>query len=145
MDIVSLMRVELYSPDRMYGFAEFGQDRVFFHLEAFHAEGGPPPIIGEEVEVELGPDVETGADKAPRALRVRRVVVPVRIEGVVESFNPEKGWGFVKGVDGVSYYLHRSEVEDGRLPLPNQQATFFKGFKRDRPRACYVQVGRIDG
>jgi cold shock CspA family protein len=145
------MRVELYSPERMYGFVEAGDERVFFHLESFVAgswptvEHPPPPIIGEEVQVEYDPNPGDSADRAPRARRVTRVEPPIAITGVVETFNPNKGWGFARGADGESYYLHRSEVEDGRLPLPNQEVTFYRGRKRGRPRAVYVRVGRLAG
>jgi len=136
----------MYSPDRMYGFVESGRERVFFHLEAFMVGSwtpAPPPIVGEEVRVDYAPN--EGSEKAPRARLVARIHEPVFVTGVVETFNPDKGWGFAKGEDGESYYLHRSEVEGGRLPLPGQQVRFFRGAKKGRPRACYVRVGRVLG
>jgi len=140
----------MYSPERMYGFCATGDAKVFFHREAFHAGSweniptAPPPIIGEEVEVECTATA-SDTERAPRAQVVRRLHKPVRIRGVVETFNPVKGWGFVQGDDGQSYYLHRSEVEGGRLPLPKQEVFFYSGHKNDRPRACYVEVGRLLG
>jgi cold shock CspA family protein len=146
------MRVELYSPERMYGFAELGDERVFFHLESFMAgvwpgiEEPPAPIVGEEVSVEYTPNPPgTDPNRAPRARGVERVHPPKFLRGVVESFNGEKGWGFARGSDGVSYFLHRSEVLEGRLPLRGQEVTFYAGFKKGRPRACYVLVGKLIG
>jgi len=49
------------------------------------------------------------------------------------------------GSDEVSYYLHRSEVESGRLPVEGQQVYFYGGFKNNRPRACHVQIGSVRG
>jgi cold shock CspA family protein len=139
------MRVEMYSPGKLYGFCEAPDQRVFFHQEAFQAgrwpdELGPPPILGEEVDVEY-PSSEPGSDRAPRASSVVRVTAPCKIVGVVETFHEENGWGFARGDDGESYYLHRSEVEDGRLPLAGMRVFFYRGFKNGRPRACFVRVG----
>ena len=140
----------MYSPDKMYGFAEGEEGRVFFHLEAFISGpwGGediaPPPIVGEVVEVDFTQDPENEG-RAPRARLVERVAPPTQLKGMVETFNAEKGWGFIRSEDGSSYYLHRSEVEDRRLPVPGQQVSFVGGFKNGRPRACYVKVGRLDG
>jgi cold shock CspA family protein len=149
--ISSAMRVSLYVPDRMYGFCEDDEGgRVFFHLEAF--AGGlpdglgrpPPPILGEEVVAEYLPG-ELPDGKAPKALRVTRSNAPPFVRGVVESFNPERGWGFARGEDNTSYYLHRSEIEHRRIPVLGQEVRFYAGFQRGRPRACHVQVGRIVG
>lgn len=143
------MRVALYSPDRMYGFAEGEGQRVFFHVESFvfgqwqGVDQPPPPIIGEEVMVEHGE--ATHPDKAPRATKVERVNPPLFLRGVVESFNPDKGWGFAKGSDGDSYFLHRSEVLENKIPLPGQEVSFYRGFKKGRPRACYVRCGKLQG
>lgn len=143
------MRVELYAPDKLYGFCEGDGSRVFFHLEAFAAgrwgglSSSPPPILGERVQVDYDEESNPGNGKAPRALSVERCDPPVRVKGVVESFNMTTGWGFALGDDGVSYYLHRSEVGRGRLPVAGQRVTFYAGFKRGRPRACHVQVGEM--
>jgi len=146
----AVMRVTMFSPSRMYGFAESDDARVFFHLEAFvtgpSVDGDipPPPVVGEEVMVDYVTD-SGSSDKAPRARVVERREPQTRIQGVVETFNTDRGWGFAKGDDGESYYLHRSDVEDGRLPIEGQTIQFFGGFKKGRPRACYVQVGRVGG
>ena len=143
------MRIAKYAPEKLYGFCE-GEEisRVFFHREVFIAGRwpgitiAPPPIVGEGVVVVLSPN-EPEPGKAPRALLVTREDVPEHVQGVVSSFNPQSGWGFIEGEDGIIYYLHRSEVEQGRIPLRGQEARFYKGFKNRRPRACHVRVGKL--
>lgn len=142
----------MYSPDKLYGFCETEQgERVFFHAEVFergHWPGiteSPLPIIGEEVMVEYAARSDTGDGRAPRARRVIRQEPPRFVEGVVSSFNTDSGWGFALGNDGESYYLHRSEVTEGRLPVVGQTLTFYAGHKKKRPRACHVQMGPMRG
>jgi len=156
------MRVVKYIPDKLYGFC--GGDtgfEVFFHLATFQPSSQvdvarcsgcpgpprcnltpdpPPPILGEWVVVES--EVGTPGGKAPRAERVVREAVPRMIVGVVESFDTQRRYGFVKGDDDVSYHLHESEVTDGRLPVAGRQVVFFAGQREDRPRACHVKVCR---
>lgn len=129
------MRVNLYVPAKLYGFCgERPEDRVFFHASVFHPTGleEPPPLLGEPVEVELAP---TG-----KAALVRRVEVPVLVEGSVKTFDATTGWGFVQGDDRVDYFLHRSDVVLNRLPVRGQRVRFHRGHKGGRPRACYVEV-----
>lgn len=139
------MHVGFYSSERLYGFAELDDMSVYFHLGVFVAGRwpglllAPPPILGEEIRVQHPADVN-GVHPAPRAQRVERVHPPQPIHGRVDTFNPRTGWGFVQGDDGTDYYLHRAEVEDGRLPLPGQEVDFYRGHNRDRPRACHVRV-----
>lgn len=141
--IEARMVVEKYHPGEMYGFARTpGWPQVFFHLERFRMgdfEHTPPPIVGEEVVVNFDPS--SGLDgKAPRALTVTRVNPPVYLQGTVESFDLDKGWGFVTSPEGEACYLHRSEVQDARIPLPGKRVLYYRGFRQGRPRACYVQV-----
>lgn len=135
----------MFNLNGLYGFCG-GPDegvRVFFHAGSFERENGTPlPVVGEQVEVEFDPDTGEG-DQAPRAARVVRLGPPTQLRGKVKSFSPKNGWGFIQGEDGVIYYLHRSEVEGGRLPLQGQEATFYAGRKNDKPRACYVHLGRV--
>jgi cold shock CspA family protein len=139
------MRVTMYNPTRLYGFAKAGQGgaEVFFHLESFQpgvGQDAPPPILGEEVLVECAPNAPRHDDKPPRAQRVTRTVEPTLLTGTVESFNDQKQWGFVMGSDNVSYHLHRSEVLAGRLPIEGARVSFYGGARKGRPRACYVKV-----
>lgn len=137
----------MYTPSKLYGFAKNDSSggEVFFHLETFwpgRVEEGrepPPPVQGEEVSVEYDP--QSGQEnRPPRARRVERLHPPVLVEGVVERFEEKDGWGFIRGDDGVSYHLHRSEVLDGRLPLASSRVSFYAGARKGRPRACYVTV-----
>lgn len=139
------MIVEKFNPSQMYGFASAGERRVFFHVDVFDRgrwegiELPPPPIVGEEVLVEFS-DRDVPEGKEPRAIKVVRMNRPLSIRGTVETFDVQKGWGFAVGEDGRSYYLHRSEVEENRIPIKGKSCFFTAGFKKGRPRACYVQL-----
>jgi len=97
-----------------------------------------PPILGEQVEVEV--DLDQDGDKAPRASKVRRLTTPKACYGKVETFDPFRGFGFVRDDHGVSYHLHKSEVIDGRIPATGHQVVFYAGVRQGRPRACHVKV-----
>jgi cold shock CspA family protein len=137
------MRVFKYVPTKLYGFVvDADGAQIFFHIRAFKwgsFGSSPPPIIGEEVDVEYDPDLRHNG-QAPKAKFVYRVQEPVAACGVVEDFNEDRGYGFIKTTDGRSHYLHRSEMTDGRLPLPGTEVTFFEGFRQGRTRACYVTL-----
>jgi len=138
----------MYNTTKLYGFAKSDTSggEVFFHLETFwpgesSPDGSvpPPPVQGELVSVTY--DANTAQEgKPPRATRVERTAPPALLGGVVERFDEKGGWGFLRGDDGVSYHLHRSEVLDGRLPLVQSRVSFYAGSRKDRPRACYVRV-----
>ena len=137
------MRVLKYLPKKLFGFVvdEAGQ-QVFFHIRAFkwgEFPTTPPPVIGEEVEVEYDPDGSSNG-KAPKARTVTRLHEPRASFGTVEDFNEQRGYGFIKTEDGRSHYLHRTEMTDGRLPMPGMEVTFFEGFRQGRTRACYVSL-----
>lgn len=137
------MKVRKYIHERHYGFLSDNQGReVFFHASVFDGgqkEGSPPPVAGEEVLVSV--DFEgTSAEVAARASRVRRLAEPPLLEGVVSSFNSDRGFGFIEGEDEITYYLHRSEVLDGRLPLSGAKVHFRVSQQKHRARACYVDV-----
>ena len=153
------MRIHKYIPDRMYGFTIDAQGRqVFFHLGVFQPgpslalhvrcaicayrscswiETPPPPIHGEPVEVTVEPSGETG--KAPRASCVVRLKAPLIETGVVDVFYSAKGFGFIKGEQG-NFFLHRSEMLDGKIPIQGQRVMFCVGTKEKKPRACYIKV-----
>lgn len=155
------MRVTKYIPDRLYGFiGDSNGAQAFFHLEVFRpllvwvtptrcercphteciwAKTPPPPILGEPVEATVAPGDPTGG-KAPRAERVVRLDAPLAHAGTVDTFDAGRGYGFVRGDDSISYHLHKSEVIDGRVPLPGQKLMFYGGLRQGRPRACHVKV-----
>lgn len=141
------MRVLKYLPKQLFGFAvDEGGKQVFFHIRAFKWGDFPtkiPPIIGEEVYVEFDSS-SNSRGKAPKAKTVERVREPHAAHGVVEDFNEERGYGFIKTEDGRSHYLHRTEMTDGRLPMAGMQCTFFEGFRQGRTRACYVTLVQGD-
>jgi cold shock CspA family protein len=165
-DAVLRMHVAKYVPSGLYGFAEDGDGhRVFFHMGCFQpgreisdvsatsltgcdgctCDGAPvpsPPILGEEVDVHLpeGVEFDTGGEEAPRAERVERVNTPQVVWGVVDAFYAARGYGFIVGEDQLSYYLHRSEVLERRMPLKGHRAVFYAGFRQGKPRACHVRI-----
>lgn len=161
MPPVHKMVVHKYIPDKLFGFAidPFTGRQAFFHLGAFipgrseerqgcpqcpghgcsWVSAPPPPILGEEVLVEV--DLEGGEDgRAPRATRVERLTKPLALIGQVDTFDPHRGFGFITGGDGESYHLHNSEVIDRRIPVTGQTVVFFGGVRQGRPRACHVKV-----
>ena len=134
------MIVDKYIPSGMYGFVTDGENRLFFHLAAFdpgayEGDSPVPPVIGEAVEVEAG--------EGNKACRVCRVDLPTQILGVVDWFDTTKGYGFIRDEQGTSFYLHRSEVLEGKLPLDGHRVSFYVGS--DSQRACHVSVERSDG
>ena len=137
------MRVDKFLPDKLYGFVvDDTGTQVFFHLGVFQSpfqqEPFPPPIVGEQVEVEVLP--RQRPDQAAKASKVTRTSPAVTLYGTVESYDQRTGYGFVSAEKGESHYLHASEVLDGRLPLKGSRVRFYSGFKNGRPRACHVEV-----
>lgn len=162
------MRVFKYLPAKLYGFlnnpADYPDLVVYFHLGEFkpgdfpfHAlpcmgctgcawsTTPPSPVLGEWVDVELPFDPlsppNTG-NRAPKALSVTRTSPTLCLRGLVESFDAMRGYGFIRGEDGTSYHLHRSEVLRGLLPVVGEEVRFFSGTRDGRPRACYVKICR---
>lgn len=144
------MLVNKYIPEKLYGFCSDleGKYQVFFHLGAFQPGAiadptvpPPPPILGEEVEVDIDPEVLANSlDRAPKATSVRRLVSPLFVEGRVDTFDAHRGFGFVRGSNGVSYHLHKSEVTNNRIPMTGQRVQFYAGRRMGKPRACHVNV-----
>jgi cold shock CspA family protein len=128
---------------------------VYFHLGDFDPKGPwpgldhtcprsspinfnwecPPPILGELV------DVTYKGDNTLRANRVIRIDPPRLLHGLVDSFDPKHGYGFVRGSeDGVSYHLHQSEMIDGHFPQVGSNVVFFAGSRQGKPRAIHAHV-----
>ena len=154
-----------YIPEKLYGFAvdPVTDQQVFFHLGAFRPgvlnlpgkpppcrqalctwpEVAPAPILGEPVRLSLAsPSSGTmqPENQAPKATLVERLTSPTPLSGTVETFDASRGFGFIQGSDGTTYHLHKSEVLDGRVPLPGQAVVFFAGIRQGKPRACHVRV-----
>lgn len=130
-----------YIPGGLYGFAQDadGNERVFFHLTVFDPLGGPPPVVGEEVEVELDP---FSPPDRPKAARVARLGIPALRTGVVARFDHNVGYGFVSDEQGAQFFLHRSEMPNGMLPSMGMKVSFYAGraIGSSKPRACHVTV-----
>ncbi|QNK00110.1 cold-shock protein [Dyella telluris] len=62
------------------------------------------------------------------------------MEGTVSSFLPGKGYGFIQGDDGRSYFLHGADVLDGAAKITDGQRLSFdasatpKGYRARRVR-----------
>lgn len=154
------LQVQKYLPMRMYGFLASGTSpQYFFHLRVFRPgtplatseacrscqhdpcawlKVPPPPIIGETVEATLETDPEHPENF--RASRVDRIIQPIPLAGTVDTFDAPRGYGFLRGSDGRTYYLHRSEVVEGRIPLVGQAVRFFVAEQRDKARACHIKI-----
>ena len=135
------MVVEKYIPKELYGFlspSDGSKERLFFHLSAFDpgsyvGESPIPPIVGEEVEVTFTNE---------KVSQCNRIATPSSIHGFVTWFSEQKGFGFAEDDNGERYYLHRSEILDGRLPLKDRLISFYVATQAQKPpfRACYVTV-----
>ena len=130
--------VRRYLTMKRYGFIdpEGGTEEVFFHLSNFNmGTNGPPPITNEPVEYSL---VEGGT----RASVVSRLKSPTACIGVVASYDPVTGYGFINVPEGQCY-LHKSEVLGSLIPAIGSRVTFYTTGERSpdkSPRACYVMV-----
>jgi cold shock CspA family protein len=136
-----VLTVSKYIPKELYGFLEGAGQRVFFHLSEFDPLGGPPPIIGEQVEVG---QIELVESKSYRARSVRRVLRTEHLTGTVTRFDHRVGYGFVT-VGREQFFLHRSDLLDGSLPLVGAVVEFYvAGSIRPsaRPRACHARLLR---
>jgi cold shock CspA family protein len=136
--------ITLFIPDKFYGFGKVPdtEEQFFFHLGDFRwipGQSSPPPVVGEWVQVEYD-DTQPKRGSAPKASRVERLQQPLQVQGDVEQFDVGRGYGFIKGKDGKSYYLHRSDMDDPSIPVKGDRVRYFAGFKRGKPRACYCQI-----
>jgi cold shock CspA family protein len=156
------LQIQKYIPEKLYGFVvqpETGY-QAFFHLGAFNpgldwpvhltCQTCPrkgcswpatptPPILGEWVDVDVNFN-NLPEDRSPRAFKVIRTETPIIVVGKVDVFDCQRGYGFIKDDSNISYYLHRSEVLEGRFPLSGQTGIFYAGTRQGRPRACHVKL-----
>jgi cold shock CspA family protein len=132
------VKVDFYSTKSGYGFLQDEGTRLYFRGEDFMRldPSEPMPIKGEKVSVG---EVEPRQKGSETAKQVRRVEVPRLKSGTVESFDTEKGWGFIRAENcGDKVFLHRSEIEGEWVPIKGCSVKFYEGFSGNRARACYV-------
>jgi cold shock CspA family protein len=128
--------INRYLTEKHFGFImpDRGMEQVFFHLSVFDPGEGPPPITGESVEYEL--------NEGSKAVSVYRFSTPSHHTGVVKSYDPVKGYGFITTADG-QFYLHKSEVLGSMIPSTGSKVSFYTTTTTvpgKSPRACYVAV-----
>merc|ERR1719453_394601 len=58
---------------------------------------------------------------------------PGILSGTVKTFNPEKGFGFITGADGVDTFCHLNAVVDGTTPQPGDVLTYDVEDSKSKP------------
>lgn len=142
------MRVQKFIVGKLYGFCEDSDGHVvYFHLETFRSHPDEKsftfPIPGEPVDVELF-DQETldqNSRVKPRARKVWRKTKPEILTGRVTQYDRQRGFGFIQ-CDDQKYFLHKTEVLDGKMPLLDDRVSFCAGEVKGRSRACVVRILR---
>ena len=69
-----------------------------------------------------------------------------RLSGHILKWLPDKGFGFVKGIDGTEYFFHRSAVKGASPNIDHQiqesvPVTFRPSSSQKGPRAEDVELG----
>ena len=132
--------VDFYLEEKGYGFIEDESGkRYFFRGEHFFRRGPdyPMPVSGEVVSVGKVEDRDGGSSVAKE---IKRSSTIEETSGVVESFDPKKGWGFIREYGNqTKVYLHVSDTPEGWIPIKGSRVKFYKGWKKGRPRACYAK------
>lgn len=128
----------------MYGFASDDEYNVFFHIHVFSVGefSKAPPIVGEPVEVIFNP--QTSGKAAPPAQAVSRLEEPKSYFGTVDSFRASTGYGFIRTEDDQTFFLHRTQMMDGRFPQIGMKVHFYAGDFDGRLRAYHVTLLESD-
>ena len=62
------------------------------------------------------------------------------MKGTITRLVADKGFGFIKGEDGVDYFMHRSAVQGGQFeelqPGPSSHSTLGGAIKARARRTC---------
>ena len=70
--------------------------------------------------------------------KVYRINEPYHLQGIVISFDHERGYGFISS-GGINYFLHLSEVVPTWVPLPGNKVDFYVAETKEGQRACFVK------
>jgi cold shock CspA family protein len=63
-----------------------------------------------------------------------------RLRGRVVHFDPDKGFGRLRGADGTSWFLHVREIKDRQIPAVGEYAWYDEGQYHGRPCAINVHL-----
>jgi cold shock protein len=65
---------------------------------------------------------------------------PTRYSGTIVRLVPDRGFGFLKGPDGVDHFFHRSAAQAFDALSPGTAVTFVAGQGEKGPRAEAVEL-----
>lgn len=126
----------MFSISQGYGFCSGEHyDKVFFRVEDFHKQHSsePQPILGEKVLVTKIKEV----GNSPKSFCVQRIITPIQVDAVVQSFDSIKGWGFANCYLGT-YFIHKSDFLESFIPVIGSTVNFYAGKKKGKNRGCYI-------
>ena len=129
--------VKFFNDARGFGFIDYDGDDYFVHISNIE---GDELLDGERVSFK---PVE--GYKGLQAIEVQRLDPPsmVRDEGVVHSFNDERGFGFIKREGKADVFAHFSDVvgDDIETLEKGQEVSFKVRQKFDgRDRAYEIKI-----
>ncbi|WP_168194716.1 cold shock domain-containing protein [Thermococcus aciditolerans] len=66
------------------------------------------------------------------------------MDGIVKWFSSEKGYGFIRGADGVDYYFHITDFQGDAPPKSRDKVIFDPTTTKKGPRAINVRLAPVD-
>lgn len=134
--------VRWFDADRGFGFIDLGNEAedLFVHASEIVGEDGPKLLReGQTVEFEVGE-----GDRGPQARHVRvtgdrAADAPVGVLGIVNWYEPTKGYGFVTPDDGgVEIFVHSSAIVGGGVISEGQRVAFMVVDGEKGPQADHL-------
>jgi cold shock CspA family protein len=65
------------------------------------------------------------------------------LTGTIETLLPEKGFGFIVGSDGETYFFHRTDADDFPIFRTGTPVVFTPTVGAKGPRAANVQLQEL--
>lgn len=133
--------VKFFDSDRGFGFIEVDGIDYFVHIT--NVRGEEPLVDGEEVEFKPVKGKNNGSGY--EALNVERIDPPdmEEEEGVVERYNDEKGYGFVKRQSKGDVFVHVNDLRDSEEDLEEGAKIRFKVRADQQGRSRAYEIKRI--